>query len=39
MMIAFLLILKFGQDGNRLLSNYLYNSFGSPADAIIGIII
>ncbi|CAD8051549.1 unnamed protein product [Paramecium primaurelia] len=39
MMIAFLLILKLGQDGNRLLSNYLYNSFGSPADAIIGIII
>ncbi|CAD8147731.1 unnamed protein product [Paramecium octaurelia] len=39
MMIAFLLVLKLGQDGNRLLSNYLYNSFGSPADAIIGIII
>ncbi|CAK62369.1 unnamed protein product (macronuclear) [Paramecium tetraurelia] len=39
MMIAFLLVVKLGQDGNRLLSNYLYNSFGSPADAIIGVII
>ena len=38
-MIAFLLALKLGQDGNRFVSNYLYNSFGSPADAFIGVII
>ncbi|CAD8065410.1 unnamed protein product [Paramecium sonneborni] len=39
MMIAFLLALKLGQDGNRFLSYYFYNSFGSPADAIIGVFI
>ncbi|CAD8071713.1 unnamed protein product [Paramecium sonneborni] len=39
MMIGFFLALKLGQDGNRFLSNYLYNSFGSPADAIIGVFI